>query len=153
MLWFLSRHAMLQRPHQCIEIRYASKCNKLVQLVVQVEYDVNVIYSLGGGDTHKHTDFTDKSNFKKPGAPAKGLHTPGLKQIWRVQKKFFFLKQLVWRLVLRNVLIEIWSDHESYWTGPASFMPVLQIHNLCVASPESGQSVLAINPSQRKMFL
>ena len=30
------------------KLRYVSKCNKLVQLVVQVKYHVNVIYSLGG---------------------------------------------------------------------------------------------------------
>ena len=35
-----------------------------------------VINSLGGGDTH--TDFkNNKSNFKKPGAPAKGRRAPG----------------------------------------------------------------------------
>ena len=36
--------------------------NNLVQLVVQVQYHVNVIYSLGGRHTHTHTNFTDKSN-------------------------------------------------------------------------------------------
>ena len=69
------------------------KCNKLVQLVVLVQYHVNVIYSLGDRDTHahthththihthahththRHTDLTDKSNFKKPG---EGWRAPGL---------------------------------------------------------------------------
>ena len=36
------------------KLRYVSKCNKLVQLVVQVQYHMNVIYSLGGGHTHTH---------------------------------------------------------------------------------------------------
>ena len=34
-----------------IQISYVSKCNKLVQLGVQVKYHMNVIYNLGGGDT------------------------------------------------------------------------------------------------------
>jgi len=39
-----------------------------------------VIKALGAGThTHTHTDIADKSNFKKPGASAKGRHTPGLK--------------------------------------------------------------------------
>ena len=38
-----------------------AKCNKLVQLVVQVLYHVNVIHSLGGARTHTHTDFADKA--------------------------------------------------------------------------------------------
>ena len=33
---------------------YVSKCNKIVQLVVQVKYYVNVVYS-HGADTHTHT--------------------------------------------------------------------------------------------------
>ena len=53
------------------KFRYVSKRNKLVQLVVQVNYHVNVIYSLGGGHTYTHanthTNVADKSNFKKPG--------------------------------------------------------------------------------------
>ena len=56
------------------KLRYISKCNKLVQLVVQVKYHVNVIYNLGGG--HTHTDIADKCNFKKPGTLA---GAPGLK--------------------------------------------------------------------------
>ena len=47
---------------------YVSKCNRLVQLVVQVQYHMNVIYSLWGGHTHRRTNVADKSNFKKPGA-------------------------------------------------------------------------------------
>ena len=57
------------------KLHYVSKCNKLVQLVVQVKYHVNVIYSLKGGHTHKHTDFVGKNNFKKP-----GMCQPGLKR-------------------------------------------------------------------------
>ena len=57
------------------KLRYVS--NKLVQLIVLVQYHVNVIYSLGGGHTHaragRHTDFVDKSNFKKPDAAAARL--------------------------------------------------------------------------------
>ena len=51
------------------KLHYISKCNKLVQLVVQVQYNMNVIYSLRGTHTHActHTDVADKSNFKKPG--------------------------------------------------------------------------------------
>ena len=51
---------------------YISKSNKLVQLVVQVQYHVNAINRLGGGHTHTHahthTDVADKSNIKKPKA-------------------------------------------------------------------------------------
>ena len=36
------------------KLRYVSKCNKLVQLVVQVKYHVNVIYNLGGGHTQTY---------------------------------------------------------------------------------------------------
>ena len=46
-------------------LRYISKRNELVQLVVQVKYPVNVIDSLGSGD--RHTEVADKSNYKKPG--------------------------------------------------------------------------------------
>ena len=74
------------------KLRYVSKRNKLVQLVVQVKYHVNVIYSLGGGHTHtharKHTDLVDKSNFKKPGARR-------LAHVWLKKK---LLKLLVERL-------------------------------------------------------
>ena len=35
------------------KLHYVSKCNKLVQLVIQVKYHVNVIYSFGA-DTHTH---------------------------------------------------------------------------------------------------
>ena len=38
------------------KLRYVSKHNKLVQLVVQVEYHMNVIYSLGGRHTHAHAN-------------------------------------------------------------------------------------------------
>ena len=47
------------------KFHYVPKHNKLVQLVVEVQYHVNVIYSLGG--RHTHTDVADKSNFKKLG--------------------------------------------------------------------------------------
>ena len=61
--WFLSQHTSLQWLCPSIELlQYIPKCNKLVQLVVQVRYQVNVIYSLGEGHTHM-----DKNNFKKPG--------------------------------------------------------------------------------------
>ena len=43
------------------KLRYVSKHNKLVQLVVQVQYHMNVIYSLGGGHTHRHTDMQTKA--------------------------------------------------------------------------------------------
>ena len=45
------------------KLRYVSKRNKLVQMVAQVQYNVNVIYSLGA-DTDRHTDVADKSNIK-----------------------------------------------------------------------------------------
>ena len=43
------------------KLRYVSKRYKLIQLIVQVKYHVNVIYSLGADTrihthTHKHTD-------------------------------------------------------------------------------------------------
>ena len=52
-------------------LTFLLKHNKLVKLVVQVKYHMNVIYSLGGGhthtNTHTHNNLTDKSNFKKLG--------------------------------------------------------------------------------------
>ena len=61
---FVTMTAPIQRI-----VSLVSKHSKLVQLVVQVKYHVNVIYSLGGRhtDTHTHTNIADKSNFKKPG--------------------------------------------------------------------------------------
>ena len=56
---------------------YVSKCSKLIQLDIRVHCHVNVIYSLEGG--HTHTDFVDKSNFKKPGVCLPKASTPGLK--------------------------------------------------------------------------
>ena len=40
---------------QFIASEAVSKCNKLVQLVEQIQYHVNGIYSLGGGHTYAHT--------------------------------------------------------------------------------------------------
>ena len=75
---------MLQWPRPCKElICYICKHNKLVQLVVQVKYHMNVIYSLWGQahtHTHTHTNIVDKSNFKKSRrALAFGWHKPGFK--------------------------------------------------------------------------
>ena len=52
------------------KLYYVSKYNKLAQLVVQVQYHVIIIYSLGTEIhtyTRRHTDVAGKSNFKKPG--------------------------------------------------------------------------------------
>ena len=74
------------------KLRYVSKHNKLVQLVVQVQYHVNVIHSLGGGHTHTHTDIVDKSNFKKPGARRpKGRRVPGLTNSFQAFPYYFIL--------------------------------------------------------------
>ena len=61
------------------KLHYISKCNKLVQLVVQVQYDVNVIYGLRGRDTHAHAHrFRGQKQFQETKhAPAKE-HVPGL---------------------------------------------------------------------------
>ena len=60
-----------------------SKCNKFVQLVVQVQYHVNVIKSRGA-DTHTHartyTNVMDNSNFKTRRALAIGWHVPVLQR-------------------------------------------------------------------------
>ena len=37
------------------KLHYISKCNKLVQLVVQVQFHMKVIYSFGGRHMHAHT--------------------------------------------------------------------------------------------------
>ena len=39
--------------------RIVLKCSKLD---IQIHYHMNVIYSLGGGDTQRHTNFADKRN-------------------------------------------------------------------------------------------
>ena len=51
---------------------YVSTRNKLFQLVIQVQYHVNVIYSLGGG--HTHTDVADKSNWETIYLPTLSQH-------------------------------------------------------------------------------
>ena len=66
------------------KLHYISKCNKLVQLVVQVLYHKNVIYSLGGGHTHTHAHTHTKLRGQKQFQEARralafGWHTPGLK--------------------------------------------------------------------------
>ena len=49
MTCFVTKATLMHR-----NLRYVCKCNKLVQLVVQVKYHVNVSYSLGGGHTHTY---------------------------------------------------------------------------------------------------
>ena len=46
---FVTKATPVHRKLPCV-----SKRNKLVQLVVQVQYHLNVIYCLGGGDAHIH---------------------------------------------------------------------------------------------------
>ena len=54
--WFLSQHALLQQPHPCIELfHYIYTCNKLFQLVIQIQYHLKVIYNLGGVSTDTQT--------------------------------------------------------------------------------------------------
>ena len=64
------------------KLRYISKCNRLVQLVVQVQYHVTVIYSLRGGHTHTHvhthTNVVDKAFQETGHAPAESWYAPGL---------------------------------------------------------------------------
>ena len=43
--------------------------NLLTLIIIQVQYNMNVTYNLR--DEHKHTNFMDKNNFKKPGANPK----------------------------------------------------------------------------------
>ena len=57
------------------KLHYVSKCNKLVQLVVQVQYHVNAIYSLEGGHTHIPTLQTKAISRNQ----VHGQHAPGLK--------------------------------------------------------------------------
>ena len=65
------------------KLRYGSKRNKLVQLVGQVQYHKNVIYSLGGGHTHTRTYaywlHRQKQFQETRHTPAFGQRTPGLK--------------------------------------------------------------------------
>ena len=62
-----------RKPH------YVSKPNELVQLVVQVQYHVNVIYSFGGW-THTQTyQLCGQKQFQETRrVPAEGRRTPGL---------------------------------------------------------------------------
>ena len=68
--WFLSQYASLQWPHPCIELlRCISKHNKLVQLVIQIQYHVNVIYNLGvSTHTYQHhrCNVMNETLFTKP---------------------------------------------------------------------------------------
>ena len=51
--------------------------------------------------------------------------------------------------------IEVWCSNFYVPSGPASFMPVMRIHNLCVACEidVDGETVFAINPIVKKLFL
>ena len=64
------------------KLRYVSKRNKLAQLVVQVKYHVNVIYSLGGGHTHTHRHAYRRCGQKQfqetRHAPGLNMTSPGL---------------------------------------------------------------------------
>ena len=67
------------------KLRYVSKHNELVQLVVQVQYHVNVIYGFGG--EHTHTDFAGGTHARmhthiptsRTKAISKTRHAPDLK--------------------------------------------------------------------------
>ena len=59
------------------KLQYVSKRNKLVQLVVLVQYHVNVIYSLGGGHTHANIPTLRTKAISRNQARA-GLRAPGL---------------------------------------------------------------------------
>ena len=60
-----------------IKLHYVSKYNKLVQLVVQVQYHMNVIYSPRGRHTHIPTSQT-KAISRNQARASLGRHTPGL---------------------------------------------------------------------------
>lgn len=51
--------------------------------------------------------------------------------------------------------LEIWSKNFFVPVGPASFMPVMRIHNFCVACSFNidGETVLVVNPIVKKLFL
>ena len=61
---------------------YVSKRNKLVQLIVQVQYHMNVIYSLGGKHTHILTSRTKAISRNQ----AQLAGEPGLKILVLLQK-------------------------------------------------------------------
>ena len=48
--------------------------------------------------------------------------------------------------------LQIWCKNFFVPMGPASFMPVMRIHNFCVASID-GETVLVVNPIVKKLFL
>ena len=81
LLWFLSPfQPSLQRPCPCTEsfVMFLTAAN-LFSWLYRLKYHVNVIDSYPrGGHTHihKHTDFANKSNFKKAHAhrPRAGAH-------------------------------------------------------------------------------
>ena len=59
-------------------------------LVVQVQYHINVIYSLGGGNTHTDIPTSRKKTISRnQGVPAEGQCVPGLKRSrdWSLQQK------------------------------------------------------------------
>ena len=107
MMRFVTKATPMQR-----KLHYVSKHNKLVQLVVQV-YHMNVIYSLGGRDTHTHTNVADKSNFRH--VPTKGRNAPGLKSGYNRVIADFFVKtkkdvQLLKILHVRKVTLDREKD-------------------------------------------
>ena len=62
--------------------RNISKHSQLAQLVIQVQYHMNVIYNLGGRHTNTHTYYVHEKkvrNYIYRCASAIGWHMPGLK--------------------------------------------------------------------------
>ena len=85
------------------KLRYVSKRNKLVQLVVQIQYHVNVIYSLRGrthirthARTHAHTHTYRRRGQKQLQETIDCIYTiyeetPGLKIYNRVSSTYKYI--------------------------------------------------------------
>ena len=63
------------------KLHYVFRCKILVQVVVHVQYHMNVIYSLGSGHAHTQTyQFHGQKQFQETRRmPAFGQRAPGLK--------------------------------------------------------------------------
>ena len=51
--------------------------------------------------------------------------------------------------------VEVWSSQFLSHVGPASFMPIMRVHDNCVSyeAEVNNEKVLFVNPTRNKVFL
>jgi len=75
------------------------------------------------------------------------------KEVVMVKVRWFQEHQ--YRDIQRLELFEIWSNDLYKLHGPASYMPLIRVHEVCATCITNidGESVLLVNPVRKKMFL